>query len=434
MFDIRLVVGSRKPTEKERSIGKNHSVSELADQVLPLIRTRADVARWNVANAHGVQMQDAVAILSDSCTTDDPATVLVVTEKAISSALKVIMRADDSSGIIGDACGQLLDLHPKVTALAKPQPSKIVDWMIKFQFENDCDFFTIDPVAYAPSLGGEGMQTYRARLDAIAARLGEHPPERETWSSPHAHEWFILDEVTRRLAVLDRDADAIIRTHARDGSVAAWFEDTGKAFEEIGEFDLAVEWAQRATDFDRGHQSLIAARYWCELLAQHDPDQLLAARIEVFRRWPSSSTAAALYQDAGVAWPDYRDEVITTLCASAQDAVVFAQRTLKDLPLAWNLAHSLDLSDDRTWGDIAKAYEKIDPLATLPIHTRLALSELKQADAKNYRFAARRLARMRKLAVDTDRAAEVDTLIAELRGTYRRRPRLQTEFDRCRLP
>jgi hypothetical protein len=46
-----------------------------------------------------------------------------------------------------------------------------------------------------------------------------------------------------------------------------------------------------ATDFDRGHRSLKAGGYWCALLAEHRPDAELAARSEVFRRWPSSSTA-----------------------------------------------------------------------------------------------------------------------------------------------
>ena len=102
----------------------------------------------------------------------------------------------------------------------------------------------------------------------------------------------------RRPAVLDRDIDAIIRSHARDRRVAVWLEDTARAFEEIGEIDLALGWARQATEFDRGHQSLKAAGYWCKLLAEHRPAELLAARLEVFRRWPSSSTATS--------WPAVR--------------------------------------------------------------------------------------------------------------------------------
>jgi hypothetical protein len=48
--------------------------------------------------------------------------------------------------------------------------------------------------------------------------------------------------------------------------------------------------------------------------------------------------------------------------------------------------------------------------------------------------AARRLKTMRKLAAGTERAGEVDDLVAGLREQHRRRPRLQQEFDRAGLP
>jgi uncharacterized Zn finger protein len=186
-----------------------------------------------------------------------------------------------------------------------------------------------------------------------------------------------------------------IRTHAKDRKVAAWLENTAEAFEEIGEIDLAIDWAKQATDFDRGHQSLKAA---------------------------------------GKSWPDYRDEVVTTLAASPRDAVLFALLTLKDPEFAWNLAHSLALDSDHTWSELVKAYEKVDPIATLPIHQRLVENELVEAGAQHYRLAARRLAKMRKLSAGSDKLAEVHDLIAELRETHRRRPRLQQEFDRAGLP
>ena len=408
--------------------------SRLSDAVLPLIRTRADLHRWSAANAHGAQMHDAVAILEAAAETEDPTVVLAVTQQAIASALKVVMRADDSSGIIGGACRLLLELHPKVAARAHPPAGKLVEWMMTFQFDNECDFFHLDPVAYAPALGEVGMASYRKRLAEVQARLGPRPPQDRRWSSPHSGDWFTLDWNAQCLAVFDHDIEAIIRTHAKDRKVAAWLQDTAEALAEIGEIDLAIDWAKRATDFNGGHQSLRAGDYWCTLLAEQRPDELLEARVIVFRRWPSSSTAAYLYRDAQHDWPSYRDEVMESLARSPRDAVLFALLTLKDVPLAWQLAHSLGLDDDRTWGDLVKAYEKLDPLAVLPVLTRLVENDLTEADARNYRIAARRLSKMRKLAAGSDQAVEVDKLIADLRETYRRRPRLQHEFDRAGLP
>jgi tetratricopeptide (TPR) repeat protein len=409
-------------------------VSTLAEAVLPLIRTRADLWRWSAANEHGRQMQEAAAILQDAAETKDPGVVFAVTQKAIASALKVIMRADDSSGIIGDACRALLDLHPKVAARAKPPVAKLVDWMMTFQFDNECDYFHLDPVAYAPALGEKGIATYRARLAEIEAGLGPRPPEEARWTAAHRAEWFTLDWNAQRLAVLDRDVEAIIRTHARDRKVAAWLQDTAEALAEIGEFDLAIDWARQALDVGPGHQSQTAGEYWCALLAEHRPVELLAARLGVFRRWPSSSTAARLYRDAGEAWPQHRDEVMERLAASPRDAVLFALLSLKDLQYAWELAHALALDDDRTWSDLVTAYEKVDPLAVLPVLNRLVLRELVETGAQHYQVAARRLKKMRTLAAACDYAAEIDRFIAELREANRRRPRLQQEFDRAGLP
>jgi len=41
---------------------------------------------------------------------------------------------------------------------------------------------------------------------------------------------------------------------------------------------------------------------------------------------------------------------------------------------------------------------------------------------------------MRKLAAGSSESAEVDEFVGDLRQRYRRRPRLQPEFDRAELP
>lgn len=167
------------------------------------------------------------------------------------------------------------------------------------------DYFELDPVAYAPAPGATGLTTYRERLPGIEMSQGPRPKQDARWSSPHAHAWFTLERIAQRLAVLDDDIDAIIRTHARDRQVAAWLKDTAEAFEEIGQIDLATDWARQATDVGSGHQLLKAADYWCRLLERHRPDDAAEARMHVFRRWPSSTTAARLHRAVGDRWADH---------------------------------------------------------------------------------------------------------------------------------
>lgn len=139
-------------------------MSDLADAVLPLIRNACGPValerrqRARPADARGSRDPAAGGRVRGSCCR------LHGDAEAIASALKVIKRADDPSGIIGDACRALLDLHRKGAARAKVPVGKLVDWMINFQFDDECDFFHLDPVAYAPALGAHGMASYRAKL------------------------------------------------------------------------------------------------------------------------------------------------------------------------------------------------------------------------------------------------------------------------------
>lgn len=376
----------------------------------------------------------AIDLLESACPTEDPVEFYKVVHAGLASAVKVIARADDSSGIIGDACRRLLDMHPHAAASARVAPAKLVEWMVKFKFDGDVDYFTIDPVAYATALAEIGLRDYRQRLDAIRADLGPAPAASDRWSVPDRHERWVLDWNDRRLAVLDRNVDAIIRTHARDRKVAAWLHDTAQAVEEIGEIDLAIDWARQAADHDSGHQALKAADYWCELLERHRPSDLVAARRETFQRWPSATSAARLHRAAGASWHEHHDKVLVALAASPDQAVLFAIGTLNDPHLAWQQAHTLGLDDDHVWAELVKAYEPVDPVAVLPIHQRLVENHLVHADANLYRLAARCLAKMRILANGTVHADTVDALIAGLRETHRRRPRLQREFNRAGLP
>ncbi|GAA1520817.1 tetratricopeptide (TPR) repeat protein [Agromyces terreus] len=405
---------------------------ELADAVLPLIRTRGDLYRWSAANAHGRDMHEAIDILESHLATADAADAYAVTHKALASSLKVIARADDSSGIIGDACRRLLDLHPRLAAAASVPPAKLVKWMFAFQLDGDVDYFELDPVAYAPALGERGLKAYRERLEEV--RTSIPAKSLDDWRDPHSHERWVLEWNDRRLAVLDRDVEAIIRTHARDRRVAAWLEQTAEALAEIGEIDLAIDWAKQATDFDLGHQSVQAARYWCKLLGEHRPTELIEARRYVFDRWPNGETAANLYSAVGADWPSIEPDIMSKLATNPSGAVSFALHTLHDPQRAWDLAHELDVESDRLWMSVADAYERIDWVATLPVHRRLIEAELQDADARRYRSAAVRLAHLRKLANGTEHAAGVDEFIADLRLVHKRRPRLKQEFDRVRLP
>lgn len=122
----------------------------------------------------------------------------------------------------------------------------------------------------------------------------------------------------------------------------------------------------------------------------------------MFRRWTSSTTAAHLHKAAGKAWTGLRDDVIPILAASPHDAVLFGLVTLKE-PEPCALARAQQRPH---LGRGCEGHEKVDPVAVLPVHQRLVEKELVEADAQHYRLAARRRAKMRKLAAGSEHAAQ----------------------------
>ena len=416
----------------------------LTDAFLPLIRsTSRDLWRYSAANDQGHRMHDGVELLE--LAVDDPAAlvaqgiqaptpqqVYTVVHKALASSIRVIARADDSSGIIGDACQRLIDLHPRVAAQAGVSRAKLADWVYEFHFDDEVDYFVLDPVAYAPALGDEGLRRLRGRIEALRAQLAPADPNDRFPRLDHRQ--FVVQWFDKRFAVLDRDVEAIVRTHLRDGRVAAWHEDVAEAMEEIGEIDLAIAWAQRASMFDRGHQSQRAAERWWRLLGEHRPLDLPAAARTILERWPSAGNGARLVAVAG---DGTVDDVQTTLASRPAELVRFQLDTMRDPALAWGTAHRLALSDDGVWADLARAYLPLDPVAAIEVQLRLVATSLQVADTRRYRPAARDLVNIRRSAIaaeGTAALAVVDDAISDLRARYRRRPSLIDALDHAKLP
>ncbi len=126
--------------------------------------------------------------------------LLKLIELSVGRVVKVILKSDDSSGMMGDVAHRLLAIHEHVALAGVAEPKALARWMIKFGID-DQDFFTIDPVLYAPALGDKGMALYR---NAIAER------------SAHGRVPFAVKHTTERFAVLDGDVEAIVSLLGQD--------------------------------------------------------------------------------------------------------------------------------------------------------------------------------------------------------------------------
>lgn len=415
----------------------------LADAVLPLIRSSSpNLWRYSVAMDHGISMQDGTDLLEVAIKAPQAlpqfgiqlATAqetYKVAHKALASAINVIGRADDSSGIIGDACRELIRLHPLAAKAANVPQLELAKWFWKFHFNEDVDFFQLDPVAYAPALGDKGIARLRSLVTAYRQQIIATPLDAGPYSFDHRE--FLAGYFERRLAVLDKDFDAIVTTHLREGKAAVHLEEVAEAFEEIGEIDLAIFWAHRALLFDRGHQSARAGNRWWRLLEQQQPEALPGAARLLFDRWPDTTSAARLVEHAG---SEAVSHILKTLEQFPDALIRFQLDTLADPKLAWETAQQLDTVSDWVWGVLAKEYFPINPVASVEVQLRIISVDLTQAKTSKYRPAAAELKELRKAASKASAHAltVVDQGIAELREKYKRRPSFLAALNSARLP
>lgn len=416
----------------------------LSKQVLPLFRSRTNLHRWAAVDRYCTQAWNGVSLLEAAVENEGPAAVLAVTQKALTSVGRIMLHADDSNGSIGGVFDRLLEIHARMCAEAPPAHGRLVTWMIRFQFGDGQDVILIDPAEYAPALGPKGLAKYEAELGKVSATIPPepaskgsqaagrlHPDGTADWeqSGKLAHARFVLQHNAERLAVVHRDSQRIIDTHAGDQTRSYKLQHTATALAEIGEIGLAIDWAHLGALLENGHQGEAAAQYWCQLLHQHRPMDELCARRIMFERWPSSSNATRLHDAAAEAWPSMQGEVLDRLVERPDDCIDFLLQTLQDVPLAWTEAHRLDLDRTDLWARLIDAYQAHDPAAVLPVLERLLDGDLARADVRNYKMAVARLRKHRIIATAAGCPEATVDLLASIRDRNRNRPRLLRELE-----
>ena len=339
-------------------------------------------------------------------------------QRAVGHVVKVIQRADDSSGLIGDLVRDLLDLHAGSCDAGVADPVKLAAWMIRFRF-TDQDFFDVDPVRYAAALGEAGLAAYRSALDQIedAGAYG-------------------VQYVRERLAVLDQDIDAIVRLHGGDLTNPFQFVHVAEALAELGRDDLVLEWASRGIAETNGWQIYRLYDLACETQTR------LGQLLEVLRlrhshheRMPSSSTYAALRAAAEAvdAWQVERPAARAALQKSDIRGFVDALLDDADRDLAWDVAIAAapDEFDAKQWLRLAESREAEHPGDALAVYQAVAGEILRTADRRAYQNGVRILKKAAKAARAADRVEDFSKQVGRLREDYRRRPTLIAMLDKA---
>nr|WP_274636466.1 hypothetical protein [Microbacterium bovistercoris] len=401
--------------------------------------TRRDMWNWRAVDEYAFEAEQAVPLLADMAEDYGAAGVIPVVQKAIASTFRVLMRADDSNGVIQLVIADLLNLHAELCAEAPPAAATLSTWIQKQQFGELGQYFTIDVIDYEEALGERGIARFEAQLAARRTQLSafDDRPELEFDHDDEWHARHALRANLQRLAVLHEDEEAIVRTHGGDLPRAHLRAAAAKALREAGFIDRAIAVAQEGMHLPGGEfQQQQCGELWVELVTASGGKDAAAAASEVFYRWPTASNARVWEEAAGGTWQVHREAAIAQLRGRAWELTSYLIDA-GDVERAWHEALRA-AEDGRSlladqWDDLVARYAKVDPGAVLPVMAQLIDDRLVAANTRVYPGAVRRMKALRTAALDAGQPEFASEYLAELRARYARRPSLIARMDAARV-
>jgi len=353
---------------------------------------------------------------------DAPSAELVeLLQRAVGHVVKTMLRADDSSGLIGGLACELLDAHAVACDVGVADPVRLAAWMVRFRFR-DQDVFEVDPVRYRDALGPRGLAAYR--------RAVAESEDADAFARRYARE---------RLAVLDGDVDQLVALLGGDLTAPHQFRAVAAAMVELGRDDLALSWVARGVAQTSGWQVVHLYELACEIHARRgEPLEVLRHR-RAHHAWsPSASTYFRLREAAEAvdAWSVERDAARARL--GERDRRGLAEALLRDGDVedAWRTALAMpqvEVGAD-LWLRLADARAQEHPAEAFAVYERLVDEALVRADRASYAAATRVLKKARLAAAAAGSTERFDATVARLRDQHRRRPTLVAMLDRAGMP
>ena len=124
-------------------------LSQLKAEVDRGLRTSRSLG-YRESGGRAMHARPAVEAIGEAVGSSPTAEPVLVNERAIGHAVKVILKADDSDGLIGDLARELLDLHARACDAGNADPIKLAHWMVRFRVDDQDFFEVVGPHSHEP--------------------------------------------------------------------------------------------------------------------------------------------------------------------------------------------------------------------------------------------------------------------------------------------
>lgn len=360
---------------------------------------------WRGSNEYARTAVEVASLLTDLVDGGQATASIALIEDAFGRINKLLLHADDSSGMLGDIARSLLALHVRACAEGSPDPRKLVKWLIAVGVDDKGGFFNPVVDDYATALGPAGLAAYRKIID-------------ERWQAGDRR--FALMYAKRGLARIDRDVAALVETTHPDAPTGTHLTEVARELFKIGMREEGLAFAERAIAarpfMNQGDTAydLAAAEY----LRRGDTAEALRLLHEALRRAPTPPRYAVLRRLAEQvgAWPAEQAAARATV-AGEINVLVTVMLDDGDVDAAWATGQGQPL-----WTSLRErlARERAveHPGDAIPALEELVYLELGPADVRAYRAGVKRLRELAQLCDRTGEDERFAQLITDLRSEF----------------
>jgi tetratricopeptide (TPR) repeat protein len=344
-----------------------------------------------------------------------------VVELAIEHVVEAQQHADDSSGNIGYLADQLLEVHAQACRRGKADQLELAAWLAWFTL-HDHTYVTIEVRTYARALGKPGIAAYR---EAISQRLDNAPDD------------FSARGAAQRIAVFDRDPDAVVRLFGGDLDSVLDFARVAEAMFEIKRYDEALAFARRGMELPAMWQSRKLFDVAASVHTQAgDVDEVAAVRLSGLTVLPDLESYEALRDAASKTgqWPKLRTTALAELAARAPHEHVEALLSDDAVDEAWVAATAgKGGAESDTMRQLVELRAKTHPADAIPYLRGFAEEALRGANRAAYQVSVRWLVALRTANERAGTATDFTAYVAKLREANSRRPAFLDELRKARL-
>lgn len=385
--------------------------------------------------ADGVQAAiDGLEALLDSGYASD---VVELSEEAITLLDDALNSVDDSDGNLNLIIDQVQDLHYRACEEARPDPNALAERLFHMELESGYGFFHNALESYADILGDEGRATYQQLVEAEWEKLPEL-----TQGKRHQFDYrrSQLNRMKETLVAATGSLEELVTVIAKDLSEPSRYLQIAQLYQEAGQIDKAIAWAEQGLDAFRGdYFTGQLGDFLISAYEQQDRfDDAVAIIWQDFSRSPSLHLYQKLKQQADKAhdWPKSRERALTHV---KQEGKVVKQSSYTrrfdqignsllveiflwegDMEQAWQAAQSGGCSQN-LWMQLANLRAVAHPEDALSVYQPVIEPLIKETNNKAYHRAIDLILKVKDLMTRLDRAADFEAFISRLSTTYKRK-------------